>query len=286
MKSNGLCPAVPTPGSGPPAQSATAPETPPIVHDLDRWLLAVGLCVLAVWIIRRLGHPRKLSLRRTPGRPNSLLPVHILVVVAIWLGLQLLVPQADHKAHLVWLLICQAVWLAVCLVVAGRTFRYGLSRGLGLSMRHWLYDSGRGVIGYLGVFPVCIALFWMMRWIWPATPEDTHALLRLLPTVGPAWKILAILSAVVLAPLAEEVFFRGLLQSIVRKYTMNPWVAILGSSVFFALAHGTLWRDMPALFALSVALGYNYERCGRLYPSILIHAIFNAVSVAAVLVAT
>jgi len=282
MKSNGLCLAVPTP-----AQAAGAPagppETPPVVLDLERWLLAVGLCVLAVWIIRRLSHPRKLSLRGTPGRPNSLLPVHILLALALWLSLQLLIPQSDQRARLIGLVILQAVWLAVCLAVARRTFRYGLSRGLGLSMRHWLYDSGRGLVGYLGVFPICIALYWMMRWIWPATPEDTHSLLRLLRTVGPAWKILAIFSAVVLAPLAEEVFFRGLIQSILRKYTMNPWVAILAASAFFALAHPPQWKDMPALFALSVALGYNYERCGRLYPSILIHAVFNGVSVAAVL---
>jgi len=34
---------------------------------------------------------------------------------------------------------------------------------------------------------------------------------------------------------------------------------------------------MPALFVLSVILGYNYERCGRLYPPVLIHALFNSV---------
>ena len=59
--------------------------------------------------------------------------------------------------------------------------------------------------------------------------------------------------------------------------------AIFLTSGFFALMHAETPQNVPALFALSVALGYNYERCGRLYASILLHAVFNAVTLMMVL---
>ena len=102
--------------------------------------------------------------------------------------------------------------------------------------------------------------------------------------MGGAWRVVVAFSTVIMAPLAEEVFFRGLLQSMLRKYLGHAWGAILITSVLFAVGHARYHDTIPALFVLAVVLGYNYERSGRLYPSILIHVIFNGVSVLSTLV--
>ncbi len=253
------------------------------------WLFAVGLCTLVVWIVRRAAYPRKLTLRNTPGRPNTLTPFHVMGVLAIWCGFllvmhELLGERAD-PSQVVVTAANQAALLAVSLVAARFTFRHGLRRGLGLSMRHWVFDTGRGIVGYLAVLPICLLLFWMI----PRTQDDTHPVLKMLMRPDLSvwwwwwWKTATILSVVVLTPVAEEVFFRGLIQSTFRRYFRSPWVGIVATSAIFALVHYPQWKDMPALFALAVALGYNYERCGRLYPAILIHVIFNAVNIAVVL---
>jgi hypothetical protein len=104
-----------------------------------------------------------------------------------------------------------------------------------------------------------------------------HALLRMLRELSAPWKALALFSGIVLAPVGEELFFRGLFQSVLRQATGRPWVAIVLTSVAFAWVHFSSPQNVPAIFALSVALGYNYERCGRLYPPILMHALFNFV---------
>jgi membrane protease YdiL (CAAX protease family) len=39
---------------------------------------------------------------------------------------------------------------------------------------------------------------------------------------------------------------------------------------------------LPALVILGIVLGYNYERSGRLWAPIMIHALFNALSIVTV----
>ncbi len=261
----------------------TGPAAPERVLEPLIGLFAVGTCVLVIWVIRRIFYRGKILLRQTPGRPNALSPGHLLLLVALYwglpFGLQLFLPKDNRLAFLIMNVCVQVLWLVACLVVAGLTFRNGLSRGLGLSLRHWIFDTGRGVIAYLAVLPMCLTLYWLVGYFYPRTPQDAHVLLRYFQEVSLAGKVLIVFSAVVLAPLAEEVFFRGLMQSMFRRVLRQPWVAILVTAAFFTLFHNLdQWKDMPALFALAVALGYNYERCGRLGPSILIHALFNAVN--------
>jgi hypothetical protein len=88
-----------------------------------------------------------------------------------------------------------------------------------------------------------------------------------------------ILAAVVLAPFGEELLFRGVLQSMLRRYLHSPWVAISITSVLFAAIHYPFIDSLPALFALSLVLGCSYERTGRLYSPIMIHMLFNLVMV-------
>jgi membrane protease YdiL (CAAX protease family) len=103
-------------------------------------------------------------------------------------------------------------------------------------------------------------------------------MLKAFDTLEPGWKIAIAISTIVLAPMFEEVFFRGLLQSMLRNY-LRPWPAILLASTLFMMMHWGVWHTWPALFALSLVLGYNYERCGRLWPAILIHALNNATAI-------
>lgn len=272
-------------GAALPADVAAAPASPEAMpsHLWDplTGLVAVGLCVLVVWVIRRLRRPGKFTLARTPGRANSITPVHILLPLVIWFALQavLRVVKPD-ELRLAGLAAGQILWLAVSLIVAAATFRLGLRRGLGLSMRHWIYDTARAIVGYLAVFPICLGLLMLFVWLLPQETQRTNVMLVMLKGFSTPWLVLAIFSVVVLAPLAEEVFFRGLCQSMLRTYSRSAWVAIIITAAFFGLVHAPYWQDIPALFALAVVMGYNYERSGRLYPAILIHAIFNAVSIA------
>ena len=280
------------PATGPattaPAADSLA-QAPPFIIALVAVGTVVLTVVLAVWVIRLLIRPGKMALSRAPGRPNRLTPVQVLALLLAWLGLsygtawllQRISPFDEIQCGLLGNLAGQAVLLAACLAVAAGTFQHGLRRGLGLSARHYIFDTLRGVIGYLAVLPVCVGLLEISRRI-VSTRE--HPMLTALEELGPGWQILVVVSAVILAPLSEEIFFRGLAQSMLRRVLPNPWSAIVVTSALFAVVHSGAPQSVAPIFALSVVLGYNYERTGRLLPSILIHVLFNAIFILAKLV--
>jgi membrane protease YdiL (CAAX protease family) len=87
---------------------------------------------------------------------------------------------------------------------------------------------------------------------------------------------------VVGAPIAEELFFRGLLQRALQR--VLPGTGMLGigaAATLFGLAHlgSTEGAALPALIAFGVVLGVLYDRTGRLGPGIAAHMTFNAITV-------
>lgn len=83
-----------------------------------------------------------------------------------------------------------------------------------------------------------------------------------------------------LAPFAEELFFRGLLFGWLRRWGF--WLAALASAGLFGLAHGVN-VVLPASFALGLLNAIAYERSGSIWPAVVSHATFNATSLLALL---
>ena len=92
---------------------------------------------------------------------------------------------------------------------------------------------------------------------------------------------LLIVMTVLLAPLTEEVFFRGLLQGALRDRIGAVW-AVAIASVVFGITHFQLVQ-FPALVLVGVVNGLLVLRTGRLGPALWSHASFNAVTVAVLL---
>lgn len=95
-----------------------------------------------------------------------------------------------------------------------------------------------------------------------------------------------IISAVVMAPLIEEILFRGILQtSLLRVLHGRRWAALVIAAALFAVVHWWVvpWHNLLVLFVLGLAWGYLYERTGSLLAPILAHAVFNAANIAILL---
>ena len=88
--------------------------------------------------------------------------------------------------------------------------------------------------------------------------------------------ILALLSLVVVAPVAEEMIFRGFLYGKLRKL-MPVWVAMLITSALFGLIHGQ-WNVGIDVFALSMVLCNLREITGSIWAGILLHMIKNGIA--------
>lgn len=93
---------------------------------------------------------------------------------------------------------------------------------------------------------------------------------------GAGDRFIAFVSLVVIAPVAEEILFRGWIYGKVRKYL--PLIpAILLVSIAFGLMHGQ-WNAGLATFALSLVFCSQREITGTIYASIILHMLNNALA--------
>ncbi len=103
---------------------------------------------------------------------------------------------------------------------------------------------------------------------------DQHPFLEMMESdVGIAVLGLIALTAVVLAPIVEELQFRVVILGGIAQLG-RPWLALVVSSVLFAFAHG--FPDSLALLPLAFALGYAYLRRRSYITVMLVHFLFNA----------
>jgi membrane protease YdiL (CAAX protease family) len=94
---------------------------------------------------------------------------------------------------------------------------------------------------------------------------------------GPAVIVGATLAIAVLAPICEEIFFRGVMFGSLRRWK-GVWVAATITAVVFSAAH---LEFSPVIFADRLIAGFVwclvYARTGRLLPGMMAHAANNAV---------
>jgi membrane protease YdiL (CAAX protease family) len=88
--------------------------------------------------------------------------------------------------------------------------------------------------------------------------------------------VLAFLSLVVVAPIAEEVIFRGWLYGKMRR-KMSAVPAILIVSLLFGLVHGQ-WNVGVVVFTMSIAMCLIRELTGTIWGGILIHILKNGIA--------
>jgi len=107
-------------------------------------------------------------------------------------------------------------------------------------------------------------------------PGTIDAVLPLLRSgEGSAGRFVSVLTVTsVLAPLLEEVVFRGFLLVSLTKWLPTPG-AVLFSSVIFGAAHFAP-RDFPQLVTLGIVLGFSYARTRNLLTPMFIHSLWNS----------
>ena len=89
---------------------------------------------------------------------------------------------------------------------------------------------------------------------------------------------LGIIAIVIMAPIVEELLFRGAIEGHLLRKWKHPAGAIVFSSLVFGVVHGN-WVQAPFAFVIGLALGWMYYRTGSLLPGILMHFVNNSTAV-------
>jgi hypothetical protein len=282
------------------------PDQPQGLADLQSYLwlvVAVAVCLpVCIIVLRRIGR-WWLSAQGVPpplGGPQTPVPWLPWFGLILFLAMQLLMigltagyDAAAHADLLPWeplkvpemfspgVFLGQVLPLLVGLLLVANFGRAGLEA---VGIRRGSPRSGvlHGLVAFLTILPVCfvglVASLEVMAIL--KAPVTTHPLLEMVQETHEAWVIpVAVFQAGVLAPVAEEFMYRGVLMMTLLKQ-MGILGALIVSSALFAIVHlPTEPQAVLPLFFLGIALGYVAYRTRSLVAPIVTHAIFNTLMV-------
>jgi membrane protease YdiL (CAAX protease family) len=255
------------------------PRTLAILALIGALLFVAGLVYIA---IRQIRVRRVLPPERYRG-PS----VFILLALALVIAAVLNVPFSDDAAALLgggqmtllgafvilvstqvglllvsWLLVFRPNALAALPSFPGREPAMAAALGIG-----W------GVVAWIASTAAIALVAWLLELVGePPVPEAAERAIA----IADPW--LVVFSVVILAPIAEELFFRGVVYNAWRREAGRRW-GLIGSAVLFAVIHLSILSLVP-IFILGLALAWIYERTNTLVAPIAMHATVNGISVA------
>lgn len=246
--------------SAPRASETGAVGTVP--WTLTQTLLGTAI-MLVPWVAVQLSSKVTTSAGGSPGQPVShaadlLGGVIALVFSAIVEGAFLLVPA----------------YYTISRRAPGTTIREGLD-ALGLR-RTELRPAAMAIAVGLGIIIAVnilySALITAFHW---NIQTNSDSLSRMAQTM-PLTLIGYLAAAVLIAPICEEIFFRGFVFGGLLR-GMSLWPAALVSAALFGIAHVDA-GSFPVLVVIGVVLAYVRWRFGSLLPGIALHACNNAIA--------
>ena len=169
------------------------------------------------------------------------------------------------------------VLLPVTLIA--RRWGFPLRRDFGLSSLHPLVLAAVALMAICSLVPTSLLAELSLR-LHPVDPQWESFFQEHLPTTT-FQVILAVITVVVLAPLAEEIIFRGLL----HRLTSSMWGAVPASvisAIVFGIVHGEPWF-LFGLIGVGFMLAFIYETTRSVTACWVAHAVHNSISLWAML---
>tara|TARA_B100001250_G_scaffold246275_1_gene211733 strand:+ start:697 stop:2055 length:1359 start_codon:yes stop_codon:yes gene_type:complete len=128
----------------------------------------------------------------------------------------------------------------------------------------------------LMTMPIVLLISWIVNRIW-GDQGGSNPLLEMVLQGNNFWALfLLFVTTVFMAPLFEELIFRGVLLPALVKENGKTF-AVLISGFIFALAHLSVGELAP-LFVLGVGLGSLRLSSGKLFPCVMMHSLWNGIT--------
>ena len=115
---------------------------------------------------------------------------------------------------------------------------------------------------------------WMLE---NAMEDDSNAFYQQLGALSKVHPFVVLLSTVIIAPLTEELMFRGLIQGVMKSWTKSKHWAVWISAILFAAIHFHVAGFLPRML-LGALMGYFVLYSGSIWTAVLMHLSFNAFS--------
>ena len=198
-----------------------------------------------------------------------------LVVEIVFLGSSAVVGLSiDIDSALEVLLAITVPTVLAALTSLGWTRWRGNGPRLDLGLQFRWEDIGVGLLvglcGLLVTVPAAIVYLYLIG------PDVGTAVGESFAGISASWPValLVMFGVVVVAPVCEEIVYRGLLWNAVAKWIANRWVVFVLTTAVFALAHLEFVRA-PLLFVVALPLSVARLLTGRITAGIVAHAVNN-----------
>ena len=210
----------------------------------------------------------------------------VAVLLGAWLaslGRDALLANTERTVEFRSVITGAIVYGGIVMFLAGAFVYRGLSpaRVLGIASVPFPPALGRALLALAAAYPILMLVQSMVYGITGGDLDMQEIVKFLQQAESPRDRWAVLLMAVVVAPVAEEIIFRGFLYPAAKKYA-GAFVSAIVTSLLFAALHGHL-PSVPALCTLALCLVLAYEKTGSLLVPMIMHAVFNAVSVTAIL---
>ncbi|KHF39241.1 CPBP family intramembrane glutamic endopeptidase [Halalkalibacter okhensis] len=133
------------------------------------------------------------------------------------------------------------------------------------------------IFGWTITLILCsILLSYIIEWLFLIGTENskTDSLTTRLTALN---IIIAFVSAAIISPIYEEIFYRGFLYRWIRsKYGLIAGLLI--SSLIFMIVHIPTYNSLPYTFLSGLVFAWTYEKTQSIYPAMIIHATFNGLA--------
>lgn len=227
------------------------------------------------------------------GSKKVLITIGICALLLVWVFAALFVSQLIVNYPLFWIfgekwynssigsfvcLVLSDILAVVLIVLIPHLIhkKFKTSRDeLGLSELPTWTDIGLAPIGYIVATLLAlglVSLFSLFPWFNATENQSLGATF-----LSTGWdRALAFIKLVIVAPIVEELIFRGWLYGKLRAKVAMP-IAILLVSLLFAIVHGQ-WNVGVNVFAMSIVLCSLREITGTIYAGVIMHMIKNAIA--------
>jgi membrane protease YdiL (CAAX protease family) len=157
--------------------------------------------------------------------------------------------------------------------------RFDLNSLAGFSRIGFFRTAITGAVLLLAAYPLIFLADIVTQRLLRSPPEKQAIVEMFSQSSTLEQRILIIVLAVSLAPLAEEFIFRFFMYGVVKRY-FGRVVGILVSALLFAAVHAHLPSFAP-LFVLGSCFAIAYEWSGSILVPMMMHALFNAITLTA-----
>lgn len=217
--------------------------------------------------------------------------VGIVLLLLLWVGVVLFATQFCLKHLFRWIfpdnldsVMVQALYtfvvdgiaLALIILLPWKILKKKTTlKEMGVEGNLTWTDIGLAPIGFFAYIIMAMIGQWLLPAVdWQAEQDIGYNLSNLIGTD----LLMVFFAVVIIAPIAEELIFRGWLYGKIKQI-VPTWLAVILVSVLFGIMHGQVNVGINVFF-LSIALCMLREMTGTIYSGVLLHMLKNGIALA------